>query len=118
VSGVYILSTGCQRAALPKDLPPRSTVNDYMRRWTDDGTIDHIDHVLYVKCREKADRNASPAASIIDSQSVKGGKRRRTHRSIWLRRRQENQGQEALTAGRHARPADVRHDPHRGHPGP
>ena len=34
VNGVmYILSTGCQWAALPKDLPPRSTVNDYLRRW-------------------------------------------------------------------------------------
>ena len=28
VNGVmYVLSTGCQWAALPKDLPPRSTVN-------------------------------------------------------------------------------------------
>ena len=30
---MYILSTGCQWVALPKDLPPRSTVNDYFRRW-------------------------------------------------------------------------------------
>ena len=30
---MYILSTGCQWAALPKDLPPRSTVNDYFCRW-------------------------------------------------------------------------------------
>jgi hypothetical protein len=30
---MYILSTGCQWAALPKDLPPRSTVNNYLRRW-------------------------------------------------------------------------------------
>jgi transposase len=29
---MYILGTGCQWAALPKDLPPRSTVNDYLRR--------------------------------------------------------------------------------------
>lgn len=29
---MYNLSTGCQRAALPKGLPPRSTVNDYFRR--------------------------------------------------------------------------------------
>jgi transposase len=72
---IYILSTGCQWAALPKDLPPRSTVNDYMRRWTDDGTIDRIHHVLYVKCREQADRNASPTAGIIDSQSVKGAEK-------------------------------------------
>ncbi len=41
VNGVmYILSTGCQWAALPKDLPPRSTVNDYFRRWDYDGTLD------------------------------------------------------------------------------
>ncbi|MEA2773184.1 MAG: hypothetical protein QOD93_6146, partial [Acetobacteraceae bacterium] len=72
---MYILSTGCQWAALPKDLPPRSTVNDYMHRWTDDGTIDRIHHVLYVKCREKADRNASPTAASIDSQSVKGAEK-------------------------------------------
>ena len=31
---MYVLSTGCQWAALPKDLPARSTVNDYFRRWT------------------------------------------------------------------------------------
>ena len=30
VNGVmYILSTGCQWRYIPKDLPPRSTVNDY-----------------------------------------------------------------------------------------
>src|SRR5277367_4610793 len=72
VNGVmYILSTGCQWAALPKDLPPRSTVNDYLRRWDDDGTLDRIHHALYVKCREQAGREASPTAAIIDSQSVK-----------------------------------------------
>src|SRR3712207_8125113 len=39
VDGVmYILSTGCQWAALPKDLPPRSTVNDYLRCWDADRT--------------------------------------------------------------------------------
>ena len=30
---MYILSTGCQWASLPKDLPPRSTVDDHFRRW-------------------------------------------------------------------------------------
>src|SRR5262245_48815592 len=29
---MYILSTGCQWRALPKDLPPRSTVHDELRR--------------------------------------------------------------------------------------
>jgi transposase len=76
VDGVmYILSTGCQWAALPKDLPPRSTVNDYFRRWDDDGTLNRIHHALYVKCRELAGREASPTAAIIDSQSVKSAEK-------------------------------------------
>ncbi len=68
---MYILSTGCQWSALPKDLPPKSTVNDYFRRWQDDRTLDRVHHALYVACREKAGREASPTAAIIDSQSVK-----------------------------------------------
>ena len=76
VDGVmYILSTGCQWSALPTDLPPRSTVNDYFRRWDYDGTLDRIHHALYVKCRELAEREASPTACIIDSQSVKSGEK-------------------------------------------
>jgi transposase len=76
VNGVmYILSTGCQWAALPKDLPPRSTVNDYLRRWDDDFTLDRIHHELYVKCRGAAEREASPTAAIIDSQSVKSAEK-------------------------------------------
>ena len=67
-----MLSTGCQWAALPKDLPARSTVNDYFRRWDWDGTLERIHHVLYVACREMAGRQASPTVGIIDSQSVKG----------------------------------------------
>ena len=72
---MYILSTGCQWAALPKDLPPKSTVNDYFRRWDYDGTLDRIHHTLYVKCRELAGREASPTAAIIDSQSVKSAEK-------------------------------------------
>ena len=72
VNGVmYILSTGCQWSALPKYLPPRSTVNDYFRRWDYDGTLDRIHHALYVKCRELAEREASPTTCIIDSRGVK-----------------------------------------------
>ena len=72
---MYILSTGCQWAALPKDLPPRSTVNDYLRRWDEDRTLDRIHHALYVLCREQAGREASPTAAIIDSQSVKSAEK-------------------------------------------
>src|SRR5205814_10107629 len=76
VNGVmYILRTGWQWAALPKDLPPRSTVNDYFRRWHYDGTLDRIHHALYVQCREQAGREASPSTAIIDSQSVKSAEK-------------------------------------------
>jgi transposase len=94
VDGVmYILSTGCQWAALPKDLPPRSTVNDYFRRWDWDGTLERIHHALYVKCREQAAREASPTAAIIDSQSVKGAEKggRRSIRLASMRARRSRE---------------------------
>ena len=72
---MYILSTGCQWAALPKDLPPKSTVYDYFDLWSWDGTLAHIHHALYVACREQAAREASPTAAIIDSQSVKSAEK-------------------------------------------
>ena len=80
VNGImYVLGTGCQWRAVPKDLPPRSTLFDYLDLWNYDGTIEHIHHALYVKCREMMGREASPTACVIDSQSVKsaekGGRR-------------------------------------------
>jgi len=72
---MYILSTGCQWRAIPKDLPPRSTIHDYLVRWDEDGTLDRIHHTLYVKCRELVEREASPTAAIIDSQSVKSAEK-------------------------------------------
>jgi hypothetical protein len=39
-------------AALPKDLPPRSTVWEYLDLWEWDGTLSQIDRALYVKTRE------------------------------------------------------------------
>ena len=72
---MYILSTGCQWRAIPKDLPPRSTLHDYFDLWNWDGTLDRIHHALYVECRERAGREASPTAAIIDSQSVKSAEK-------------------------------------------
>jgi transposase len=72
---MYVLSTGCQWAAIPKDLPPRSTVNHYFCRWDYDGTLDRLHHALYVRCRELAGREASPTVAIIDSQSVKSAEK-------------------------------------------
>src|ERR1700687_4087168 len=49
------------------------TLHDYFTWWNCDGTLDRIHHALYVECRDKAEREASPTACIIDSQSVKIG---------------------------------------------
>jgi transposase len=76
VNGImYILSTGCQWRAIPKDLPPRSTLHDYLDRWDYDGTLERVHYALYVRCREQAGRQASPSAAIIDSQSMKSAEK-------------------------------------------
>lgn len=76
---LYVLSTGCQWRAIPKDFPPRSTIFSYFGRWEAEGTLRRIHDALYVRCREQAERAAGPTACIIDSQSVKsaekGGRR-------------------------------------------
>ena len=64
---VSILSTSCQWRAIPKDLPPKSTLFDYLGLWANDGTLDRIHHTLYVAWREQGEREASPTAAIIDS---------------------------------------------------
>ncbi len=72
---MYVLSTGCQWRAIPKDLPPRSTVYDYFDLWGWDGTLDRLHDALYLRCRAAASREASPTAAIIDSQSVKSAEK-------------------------------------------
>ena len=72
---LYVLSTGCQWRAVPKDLPARSTLFGYFDLWNWDGTLGRIHEELYVKCREAMGREASPTAAIIDSQSVKGAEK-------------------------------------------
>ncbi len=72
---LYVLETGCQWRALPKDFPPKSTVHAYLDLWEWDGTLTRIHHALFVRVREEDGREASPTAAIIDSQSVKGAEK-------------------------------------------
>ena len=72
---LYVLSTGCQWRYIPKDMPPRSTLHDYLDRWNYDGTLKKIHQELYLRCREQAGREASPTAAVIDSQSVKSAEK-------------------------------------------
>ena len=72
VDGVfYIATTGCQWRQLPRDFPPYSTVQSYFYRWIEEGRWQIINHALVMVARERAGRQPSPTAGVIDSQSVK-----------------------------------------------
>ena len=72
---LYVLTTGCQWRQLPKDFPPRSTVHDWFVRWHCDGVLDRLQFALYWQARERAGKEASPTAAIVDSQSVKSAEK-------------------------------------------
>lgn len=67
---LYMLWTGCQWRALPKDFPPRSTVQGYFYSWRDEGVWRDVVLALVVKAREAMGRASEPTAGIIDSQSA------------------------------------------------
>jgi transposase len=67
----YIAQSCCQWRMLPKEFPPFTTVQYYFYRWRDDGTWPSINQELVMRAREIAEREASPSAGVIDSQSVK-----------------------------------------------
>lgn len=50
---MFVLSTGCQWRYIPKDLPPRSTVNNYFCLWVWDGTLDRIHEALLTRSVER-----------------------------------------------------------------
>ena len=72
----YVLSTGCQWQALPKDLPPKSTAHYYFMLWDWDGTLERIHHALYVATREQAGREASPTCGDHRQPERQGGSKR------------------------------------------
>jgi putative transposase len=67
----YVLATGCQWRALPRDFPPHSTVMKYFYRWQGSGVFDRMMDALRDLARAEAGRGPEPTAAIIDSQSVK-----------------------------------------------
>ena len=67
----YVVRTGCQWRALPKDFAPWSTVYTYFRQWKLNGLWEQIHTHLRRQVRQLEDRKPDPSAAIIDSQSVK-----------------------------------------------
>lgn len=68
---LYMLATGCQWRALPKDFPPFTSVQHYFYNWRDARVWNRINRVLVQRTRRAAGRKRFPSAGIIDSQSVK-----------------------------------------------
>jgi putative transposase len=67
----YVLRAGCAWSLIPKDFPPRSTVYGWFLRFRRQGLFETINHHLVMMDRERAGREPSPSAAVIDSQSVK-----------------------------------------------
>ena len=68
---LYALRAGCSWRLLPADFPPWQTVYYYLQRWRREGVWARIHHLMLMNDRERAGREPSPTAAIIDSQSVR-----------------------------------------------
>jgi len=84
---LYVLRAGCAWRLLPHAFPPWQTVYSYLRRWQREGVWDRIHHTLVMADRERAGREASPTAAILDSQSVKTADQRGHRRAMMRARR-------------------------------
>ena len=69
----YLVRTGCQWRHLPPPpaFPPWPTVYGYLRAFLAAGVWESMRHHLVLMLRERAGREPSPTAAIIDTQSVK-----------------------------------------------
>jgi transposase len=67
----YLLATGCQWRALPREFPPYTTVQHYFYVWRDNGLLLDINEALVAASRLAAGRAESPSLAMIDSQPVK-----------------------------------------------
>jgi transposase len=67
----FVLRGGVPWRMLPEHFPPHQTAYRWFMRFRDDGTWKNINHHLVMLDRERAGREATPTAGVIDTQSVK-----------------------------------------------
>jgi transposase len=64
---LYWLTTGCAWTAIPKDLPPQTTLKEYHRRWVYDGTLDRLRLALSAERHTGSQRWTSPARATVSA---------------------------------------------------
>jgi transposase len=68
---LHLLRAGRSWRLLPHDFPPWQTVYHHLRRWEREGVWTRVHHALVMADRERAGREASPSAAVINSQTVR-----------------------------------------------
>jgi putative transposase len=69
---LYVLATGCQWRALPKNYPHWNTVHRYHKTWSNDGVWAAVAAHVVGLVRQAEGRDAEPSAGIVDARSVRG----------------------------------------------
>ena len=67
----YMARSGCAWRMLPHDFPPWGLVSYYFYTWRDAGVLEDVHAALRVDLRHLDDREDTPTAAIVDSQTVK-----------------------------------------------
>jgi len=67
----YMARSGCSWRMLPHDFPPWGLVSYYFYTWRDSGLIEKVHGILRVDLRQLDDREPTPSAAVVDSQTAK-----------------------------------------------
>lgn len=70
---LYVLRTGCAWRHLPLDFPPWQTTLRWFLRLARCGAFERMAHALAMADRERAGRDASPTAAVVDAQAARSG---------------------------------------------
>ena len=70
---LYVLRTGRAWRHLPLEFPPWQTTLRWFLRLARAGVFERMAHALTMADRERAGRDASPTAAVVDAQAVRSG---------------------------------------------
>lgn len=70
---LYVLRTGGAWRHLPREFPPWGTVHRWFLALSRAGAFERLAHALAMADRERAGREASPTAAVLDAQAARSG---------------------------------------------